>query len=354
MTGTLTVAASSAYAITAETSSSASNAKAVSGVATDTGGTNYGGYFVSYGGNGRGVAGIAAASAGAIYGGYFLAGSPNGHAVHAETTDTSGGGVPTAGYFKSTSTSGRGITGFASGATGTNYGGYFLSSSTAGRGVYGSSPYYAGEFISSGGSGRAVYGYATSATGTTYGGYFLANSPDGTAIYASNSGDGYAAKFAFGTVEVQEDLDVVGNLTKGGGAFLIDHPLDPANKILRHSFVESPKMMNIYTGRAILKDGKAVVALPDYFEALNHRDDREITLTCVNGWTPLYLKGKVENNQFIVQTTKDGNKFQEFSWTITAVRNDAFARQNPIIVEEEKETKGVYIHPAAFNKNLSQ
>jgi hypothetical protein len=29
-------------------------------------------------------------------------------------------------------------------------------------------------------------------------------------------------------------------LTKGGGPFKIDHPLDPANKTLSHSYVESP------------------------------------------------------------------------------------------------------------------
>src|SRR5208282_1293487 len=34
----------------------------------------------------------------------------------------------------------------------------------------------------------------------------------------------------------------------GGGSFKIDHPLDPANKYLYHSFVESPDMMNIYNG----------------------------------------------------------------------------------------------------------
>jgi hypothetical protein len=34
--------------------------------------------------------------------------------------------------------------------------------------------------------------------------------------------------------------------------FKIDDPLDPANEYLYHSFVESPDMMNIYNGIAIL------------------------------------------------------------------------------------------------------
>jgi len=41
-----------------------------------------------------------------------------------------------------------------------------------------------------------------------------------------------------------------GTVSKGGGSFKIDHPLDPSNKTLSHSFVESPDMMNIYNGVA--------------------------------------------------------------------------------------------------------
>jgi hypothetical protein len=39
-----------------------------------------------------------------------------------------------------------------------------------------------------------------------------------------------------------------GTLSKGGGSFKIDDPLDPAHKYLSHSFVESPDMMNVYNG----------------------------------------------------------------------------------------------------------
>ena len=39
------------------------------------------------------------------------------------------------------------------------------------------------------------------------------------------------------------DVEVLGTLSKAGGSFKIDHPLDPENKYLSHSFVESPDMM---------------------------------------------------------------------------------------------------------------
>ena len=69
-------------------------------------------------------------------------------------------------------------------------------------------------------------------------------------------------------------MHVSGTLSKGSGTFKIDHPLDPANKVLSHSFVESPDMMNIYNGNVTTDaGGTVIVELPDYFEALN-RDPR--------------------------------------------------------------------------------
>jgi hypothetical protein len=47
-------------------------------------------------------------------------------------------------------------------------------------------------------------------------------------------------------IQLSWDVNVTGNLSKGGGSFKIDHPLDPANKCLYHSFVESPDMMDVY------------------------------------------------------------------------------------------------------------
>ena len=61
------------------------------------------------------------------------------------------------------------------------------------------------------------------------------------------SSSGYAGYF-------NGKVNVTGTLTKAGGSFIIDHPLDPANKYLSHSFVESPDMKNIYDGIAVLDD----------------------------------------------------------------------------------------------------
>jgi len=92
-------------------------------------------------------------------------------------------------------------------------------------------------------------------------------------------------------------VHVVGNLTKGGGSFQIDHPLDPANKYLSHSFVESPDMMNIYNGNAVLDSrGQAWVSLPDWFEALNM--DFRYQLTVIGEFAQAIVAREVHRNRF--------------------------------------------------------
>lgn len=140
---------------------------------------------------------------------------------------------------------------------------------------------------------------------------------------------------------------VNGNLSKGGGSFKIDHPLDPANKYLYHSFVESPDMMNIYNGN-ITTDatGKATVTLPDYFEALNM--EYRYQLTVIGSFAQAIINKEVANNKFEIATNQPNIKV---SWQVTGVRKDAFANKNRIPTEVEKapKDKGKYLHPDAFN-----
>ena len=134
-----------------------------------------------------------------------------------------------------------------------------------------------GDSGASGGIG--IVGTADSGTG----GLFQNNSPSvtgGATLSLQNQGTGdlMEADDAFARIAMLLDgsgnLSIAGNISKAGGSFKIDHPVDPSNKYLYHSFVESPDMMNIYNGTAVLNvDGKASVELPNWFEALN-RDFR--------------------------------------------------------------------------------
>ena len=55
----------------------------------------------------------------------------------------------------------------------------------------------------------------------------------GAGVLGDNTDGGWAGWF-------EGDVNVNGTLSKSSGGFRIDHPVDPANRYLHHSFVESP------------------------------------------------------------------------------------------------------------------
>ena len=178
-----------------------------------------------------------------------------------------------------------------------------------------------GTYGQAGGSGSnyGVYGKATGGS-TNYAGYF------------------------------NGDVKVLGNLSKGGGSFEIDHPLDPLNKYLYHSFVESPDMKNVYDGETVLDaTGRATVELPDYFSALNR--DTRIQLTGV-GSSDVYVAQKVTGNQFVI----GGKPGTDVYWQVTGIRQDPYANKHRIQVEVDKPVneRGKYIHPDAYGLPADQ
>jgi hypothetical protein len=197
-----------------------------------------------------------------------------------------------------------------------------------------------------------VTGRSTKATGFGAGLMGQAYQPGGFGVYGvggsigiygtTSEPGGYAARF-IGNVEVQ------GTLSKSAGSFKIDHPLDPANKYLSHSFVESPDMLNIYNGIVVLNDhGEAVVGLPNWFGALNK--DVRYQLTAIGKPAPnLHVAHELADNRF---TVGGGSPGMKVSWQVTGVRQDAFAKANPITVEQEKPEgeRGSYLHPLLFNQ----
>jgi len=204
-----------------------------------------------------------------------------------------------------------------------------------------------GEFV--GGNGLA-YG-APGVVGTGGGGLNISDGPggrfqggnsnccgDGIDAYVGSIG-GYAAYFT-------GDVSVTGALSAGTKDFKIDHPLDPANKYLVHASVESSEMMNIYTGNVTTDaQGEATVQLPGWFETLN--TDFRYQLTVIGQFAQAIIAHKIGNNQFTIRTNAPN---VEVSWQVTGVRQDAFAKAHPLVVEEEKDArmKGFYIHPDLY------
>ena len=150
-----------------------------------------------------------------------------------------------------------------------------------------------------------------------------------------------------GNMWLKGNLTVDGTLSKGGGSFRIDHPEDPANKILYHSFVESPDMMNVYNGKITTNaNGYATVEMPSYFEALN--SDFRYQLTAIGNFSQLCIHQEIENNRFVIRSSEPNVKV---SWQVTGIRQDAWANKNRIPTEVNKtgDDKGKYLHPEAFD-----
>ena len=277
-----------------------------------------------------------------------------------------------------------GVRGEATATTGITAGVLGISAATDGVGVVGASLATSGETIGIVGlsqsvDGAGVVAQATATTGITTGLEAIVFSPDGTAGHFLNDAGGDVLvgvvgpeptfKVVFrvdgsgnlslngiinasgpsniaGNLQVGGNLSVSGTLSKGAGMFKIDHPLDPQNKYLQHSFVESPDMMNVYNGNIVLDDrGEGTVILPPYFEALN--GGFRYQLTCIGGFAPIFVAEEIQENRFKIA---GGDPQMRVSWQVTGIRQDPYAQANRIPVEKEKPEaeRGGYLHPEVY------
>jgi len=259
-------------------------------------------------------------------------------------------------------TAGVGVQGQTSSAAGTALVGLNTSTATNfGAGIIGQSNVTDGTGVQGTANGTGVQGpwgvsgSTSGAGGTTVGTAAigvrgLASSSSATnwhiGVYGQSpvTANGWAGYFS-------GNVNVTGTVSKGGGSFKIDHPLDPENKYLYHSFVESPDMKNIYDGVAVLDtNGEARVELPEWFEALNR--DFRYQLTCIGGVAPVYVADEVNESHFRIAGGTSGLKV---SWQVTGIRKDAFAVAHPLVVEPEKaaDERGRYLYPAALGMPAS-
>lgn len=250
-----------------------------------------------------------------------------GNGVYGSTSASSYGAVA----GSNTGTGGYGVYGIASNTSGGCCGIYGESNDSSGSGVHGANGAGTGVRGLSQGylwAGVEGKGFNTSGCYGVYGG-----------VFAPNNANCWAGWFA-GKVYIQ------GAISKPGGGFLIDHPLDPANKTLEHSFVESPERKNIYDGVAIADEkGEIAIRLPDYFGALN--TDFRYQLTALGTSAPVFVKQEIEGGQFLIAGAQPG---QRVCWMVTGNRKDAWALANLMEVETDKpeRERGTYHQPHAF------
>lgn len=148
-------------------------------------------------------------------------------------------------------------------------------------------------------------------------------------------------------------LAVPGALSKGSGTFLIDHPLDPLNKNLRHGFVEAPRYDLIYRGTVRLVDGRATV---DIDAASNMSAGTFAVLTTNAIVTSLQnqerfarLKpGPINGGSFEI-ICEDEVCTDLVSWVVIAERNDQFVKSD---LDPNTDSNGRFI--PEFDKEDAQ
>ena len=242
------------------------------------------------------------------------------------------------------SSGGRGVHGVASSGDGV-YG--FSTSSVGVHGFSNNNAAVFGESSTSHGvrgdssSGNGVFGDSTSGRGV------LGTSFNAVGVYgySTNSSAGYFEGHVYAN-----SLDA-GSVSAAVKNFRIDHPQDPAGKVLMHSCVESSERLTVYSGTATTDAaGEAVIELPGYVDALNGDLRYQLTpLADARAW----VKRKVAGNRFTVATSEPGT---EVCWQVTGVRQDAYARAHPLVVEAAKtgREKGRYLNPAEHGQPASK
>jgi len=149
------------------------------------------------------------------------------------------------------------------------------------------------------------------------------------------------------------NVQVTGFISKGGSNFQIDHPLDPANKYLTHAAVESSEMKNFYDGMATLdRKGRAEVRLPRWFATANR--EMRYQLTAIGAAAPdLHIASTFRDGKFRIAGGRPGMRV---CWQVTGIRNDKWAKKNPLVVEgpKAKHHRGKYLHPSLHGKKKEE
>lgn len=199
----------------------------------------------------------------------------------------------------------------------------------------------------SSGNGAGLYAVNFNTAGFTQGVYSEVNSPGGVGVFGQNtvanntgfgvygnnpSGTGYAV-FASGR-----------SATTGTKSFVIDHPLDPENKMLLHYSSESPEPQNFYNGIARTDErGYATI----------NRDPRYSLTVIDEGDSDNFVLAKVvrkiKNGQFVIRTSAPG---VEVSWEVKAIRNDRWVQEKgaPTEVDKVGRQQGRYLMPSLYGQ----
>ena len=136
------------------------------------------------------------------------------------------------------------------------------------------------------------------------------------------------------TIQIPGNLNVTGTVSKASGTFKIDHPLPEKQDThyLIHSFIEGPRMDNIYRGHIHLENGLAEINLDTQFNmtegtfvALNR--DISVFTTNEDDWDN--VRGKVIGNILKIEC-QNTESTALISYLVIGERQDKHAKETYI------------------------
>lgn len=354
------------------------------GHATITGTFRAGQVFVQQGSTATiPVVGNSVAATGSTFGGSFSVASPNGTALRATATSMTG---PTTGILgDSRSNNGIGVHGKTTDGIGVfataTQGVAVSAQSQFGNGVVGiSGPAIGVLGLNSAPTVAAVIGANSSTTGDSPGGSFVTASTGGFALQGlANKTSGFS-KGVVGesksTISGEGVFGISANSGAGFGvhgkclsangfgvfcegnqaatgtkSFIIDHPLDPENRYLKHYCAEGPEPRNVYMGHVRTDaQGFAWVTLPDYYDSMNIEPEYQLTvIDSGDDFVLAKVTQRVTNGRFRIRTSKP---HVDVSWRIDAVRNDRWVQKYGLDAQPTKPEafRNTYLNPELYGK----
>jgi hypothetical protein len=174
-------------------------------------------------------------------------------------------------------------------------------------------------------------GTSSTINNTSSGSLLIKNNGTTKADFHSNGNlylnSGLLISYGTGTSTFTGNVSITGSLSKGSGSFNIPHPLPEKAETHRlvHSFVESPRAENLYSGMTNLINGVATVNIDTHsgmtegtFEALNtlltHSSSNE------GGYSP--VKCSVVGNVITINC-QDATSTDKVYWEVRGERKDA-------------------------------
>jgi len=104
----------------------------------------------------------------------------------------------------------------------------------------------------------------------------------------------------------------------GAKSFLQPHAKDPSKEIV-YVATEAPEAVVMYRGTGELKDGRAVIELPDYFSVVAAEEGLQVQVTPTEDCNGIFVKSK-NRDRIEIKELMNGKGKAKFDYLITAVR----------------------------------